>query len=284
VQRSSAQAQIEEQLSTNRSAIEHFAAFAPHRERLTRALCDHAAPEARLCVLGAGNCYDLDLAELTRHFREVHLVDLDSAALARASTRLDGPARDRLVCHAPVDLSGALERIDAWQRMQTSPEELAAWPAAAARRIAERLPGPFELVASTCLLSQLHFSMLNVLGDQHRLFEPVRQLLNLVHLRTLARLIAPSGRALLVNDLASDEMIAQSGADASLPPLELARELERRGAVIHVLRPGLLRWAVGEDPALRGAVRLSEPEAAWFWQVGPDQSFLVCTQLLQPAP
>ena len=32
----------------------------------------------RLCVLGAGNCNDLDLVRLARSFAQVHLVDLDS--------------------------------------------------------------------------------------------------------------------------------------------------------------------------------------------------------------
>ena len=285
MQGSSAQAQIEEQRAANRSAIEHFGAFAAHREKLT-ALLRAASPAdgGRLCVLGAGNCYDLDLAELGRVYAEIHLVDLDRTALERACERQEPALRARLFRHAPVDLSGTLERLDAWKSMNTTPAEIAAWPGATARQIAETLPGPFDVVVSACVLSQLHFSVLNVLSDRHQLFEAVRQLLNLAHLRTLARLITASGKALLVNDLASDEMIAESAVDTSLPPLSLALSLARKGQVIHAVHPDFLAWSVSEDPMLNRGVVLDPPSDAWFWRVGPDRSFLVCAQLLTRRP
>ena len=47
-------------------------------------------------MLGAGNANDLDLEQLARRFDEVHLVDIDAAALARATGRQTPGVRARL--------------------------------------------------------------------------------------------------------------------------------------------------------------------------------------------
>ena len=85
--------------------------YAGHRERATAALLD-AAPGGRLCLLGAGNANDLDLESLAGRFEQIHLVDLDPAALARARGRQSATTRSRLHDHAPVDLSGLYHQLD----------------------------------------------------------------------------------------------------------------------------------------------------------------------------
>lgn len=280
--RSSARAEVEEQKAANHSSIPHFEAFASHRTRVTELLLAEAEARRapRLCVLGAGNCYDLELPRLAQVYSEIHLVDLDALALARAAERQDAPTRTQLRLHAPVDLTGALERLDAWSRMEVTPAELVAWPAAASNGIASRLPGPFDVVISACVLTQLHFALLNVFSERHRLYEPLRQFLNLVHLRSLALLLAPSGCGLLVSDVASNEMIARSGVVEEREPLRLLAELSRIGCVIHAVQPAFLEWSVREDPLLSRSVSLEPPSRAWQWQVGPDRSFLVFVQRL----
>src|SRR3954469_2227543 len=105
--------QASEQALANLSALAHFGSFDEHRRRLT-ALALSAAPvtEGTLCVLGAGNCFDLDLSALVDRYQAVHLVDLDAAALDRTVARQEPKTRERLVLHAPLDLSGLLDRID----------------------------------------------------------------------------------------------------------------------------------------------------------------------------
>jgi len=70
--------------------------FAAHRQRI-EVLLRKNPRGARLCVLGAGNCNDLDLPELAGHFGEIHLVDLDATA-TRNATRPLGLAN--LIVHA----------------------------------------------------------------------------------------------------------------------------------------------------------------------------------------
>src|SRR5260370_41422910 len=99
--------------------------YAEHRAPVTAAIVKSAAGEgARLCLLGAGRCNDVDLEQLLLTFAEIHLVDIDKSALAQAVARHDPAVRARLHVHAPVDLSGLTEkRLKKWQRRPPSLEE-----------------------------------------------------------------------------------------------------------------------------------------------------------------
>lgn len=268
--------QLAEQRVSNHSGLPHFEAFRGHREQQTRIISASQRQGAdRLCVLGAGNAYDLELEELLTRFAEVHLVDIDAEALARARARVPEGPRVRLFVHAPVELSGMFEHLERWGRMQVTPDELIKAPAAGAKRIAAALPGPFEVVASTCLLTQLQLTLLQLLGDRHQLFAALREFLTLTHLRSLAALTKPGGDALLITDLCEASMFpaGKGRSQGELPAL--MRDLVAAGHVIHSSHPELLRLTLGDDPVLSrsfGPGTVSEP---WLWHNGPQLRFLV---------
>jgi hypothetical protein len=268
--------QFEDQRVSNQSGLPYFDAFRGHREAVTRLLAGAAAAGGdRLCVLGAGNAFDLQLEELLTRFAEVHLVDIDAAAVARARERVPEGPRSRLIAHTPLDLSGMFQDIERWGRMQVTPQELMAAPAVGAKRIAAALPGPFDVVASTCLLTQLQLTLLQLLGDTHRLFIALREFLTLTHLRTLAALTKPGGRALLVTDLCSAELFPhgrpRNDADLTL----LMQELVDKGHVIHSSHPELIRATLEDDPVLERSFDGGQLSPPWLWQNGPDRRFLV---------
>lgn len=265
-----------EQLAANRSSAGERAHFAGHRDHVT-ALCElgtDGEPELTLCVLGAGNANDLDLERLARGYRAIHLVDLDADALAGAVARESEATRARLVCHAPVDVSGLLGRLERWQRLECTAEELTRRPAEVAAELAAKL-GTFDVVLSACLLTQMQRAVVSVLGDRHRLFEAVRFTLTLSHLRALTALTKPGGRVLLVSDLSASEIAPAiaSVPDAELPAL--ARSLVDRGQVFQVAQPELLREMAREDPTLATELELEPSPRLWRWQNGPSQIFLV---------
>ena len=273
----SAQQQIDEQRAANRSAIGYYSDFASHRERLTARLSAGVPAESglRLCVLGAGNCYDLDLEQLGRSYREIHLVDIDEAAIDQARSRQDPLLRERIFCHAPVDLSGIFEPLERWERMQVTLDELMAAPQTASLRVASSVPGPFDVVVSACLLTHMQLCALNVLTDRHRLFQAVRQTLNLIHLRTLVRLLVPGGRALFVTDLASNLTYPLHKVDPKADALALMGALVKAGNVIYSANPELLMATFRDDPVLSRAASLDRPFDAWLWHNGPERVFLV---------
>jgi hypothetical protein len=270
--------EVRKQVESNLHALPHFEAFSELRTRLTALLLSRAAADgsARLCVLGAGNCYDADLERLTSSYREVHLVDIDPAALDRAWERQSAAVRARLVRHPPLDLSGVLDRLERWRELQVSHDELASHAGAAAMSLASALPGPFETVASTCVLSQLQLSVVNVLSPAHPLFDAVRQVVNVTHLRTLAALAAPgNGRALLVSDVSSDLIAPLRACEPDADLRSVLAELMQQGRVIHVVRPDVIAQVVSGDPALCRIVSTSPVLDAWLWHNGPERTFLV---------
>jgi hypothetical protein len=278
---SSARELIEEQRLSNESAVPYLDTFANHRERLTGLVSARHVPGSpeRLCVLGAGNAYDLDLPRLAAVFREIHLVDIDEAALARAYERQDAATRARLFLHAPVDLSGLFDRIDAWRGFRVTPDELAAYPDDASNRIVKSLPAPFDVVVSACVLTQMQLSMLSVLSASHSLFEAARQLLNLMHLRTVAKLLVPNGRGILASDLSSNLLFPLSPTATDLKAVLV--DVLCAGKFFYAAHPDLLLWASQEDPVLRRLARVSPPLDAWLWQNGTERTFLVYALELQ---
>jgi hypothetical protein len=271
-------AAIADQIASNQSAVGHEASFAEHRARLTQEIAARAPASGlgRLCLLGAGNANDVDLDALAGHFAEVHLVDVDPEAVARAIARVPAPRQARLVPHAPVDASGMFDRLEGWADAPPHADALDAAVADAVTRITRALPGPFDMVASCGLLTQLQLVLLRVVGDANPRFAELRTALNRAHVRTLAALLAPGGVALLVTDLTSSELhppLIHAAADVDLS--RLMADLIAAGSFIYAAHPGQLTSEMRRDPALKQAFAVRFPIGPWIWRNGPTQALLV---------
>src|SRR5215470_12658620 len=119
-------------IRSNRQTRDAWKRCAAHRRKIHALISAAGCAEgSRLCVLGAGNCNDLDLRSLEQDFAKVYLVDLDREAIEVAIGRQQVSGSTRLVVHAPCDLSGE-----------------------------EQLPqGPFDLVLSAGLITQMFQSV-----------------------------------------------------------------------------------------------------------------------------
>jgi hypothetical protein len=168
-----------------------------------------------------------------------------------------------------------LDKLERWRAMQLTPEELMGHPDTAARAVLAATGGPFDVVASTCLLTQIQRAPVAVLGDQHRLFEAVRHTLSVTHLRVLHALTRPGGCALVVTDVSADalEALPAEAPGESLVPL--VSLLCEQGSVFQVAHPELLRAIGKDDPVLARDVVVSPVLDAWFWHNGPGSRFLV---------
>src|SRR5438105_15087755 len=83
----------DEQAKHNRSTQHQWRMYQSHRQQIEHLIVPMRRAEDRICVLGAGNCNDLDLAWLAQAYREVHLVDIDPAAIDEAAKRQGGQGR-----------------------------------------------------------------------------------------------------------------------------------------------------------------------------------------------
>ena len=285
-------AAIAVQQRANRSTVDEWERFATHRAHVTRLLLEKgsAAPSPTLCVLGAGNCNDVDLAQVAAVYERIELVDLDVQALSGAVARHAPAVREKIGCHAPLDVSGVLGRLPQWRRMNTSESELLSLPQLHAQRIADVLGRRFDCVLSCGLLTQLHLPIVEALGAEHPLFEAATQTLLLTHLRLLRGLTSGGGCALLVTELTSN--LTLPALDETLSSAELARLFDvvvRQGNVMRIADPIGLRQVIADDPLLR-ELRVSfgaesegaESEGAgsegtvspWLWEQGPKRRYL----------
>jgi hypothetical protein len=251
-----------------------FAAYANHRARLTRLLTAVQRADG-LCVLGAGNCDDLDLEPLIRTFGHIHLVDVDAEALERGRARLPAHVRDRVVPHAPCDLSGFIDHLDDWGDDLPPQGVLAARGRDVAREIAARIGQTFDVVVSACALSQLAHPFQNSWaltgGEWQRLFDTITD----VHLATLIALTRPGGTGVIACDVLSHAGPALREILDRTPRAALAEvlaEAVRSGRLPanpdpHTLARRLEEGASG--PSIeRGPVRVHVTEP-WLWDLGP---------------
>jgi hypothetical protein len=275
---------VAEQVESNRTEVGHAGHFAGHRARLTDEICARAAPAGvagagagpRLCLLGAGNAYDVDLERLAAHFGEIHLADIDRESLQRVRADAAPEIARRLVLHAPVDLSGVFAELERWSASPPEPARFSSIVDAAVTRVVGALPGPFDVVVSCCLLTQIQLALVQVVGDRNPRFSDLRTLLSRIHVRSLARLTAATGRALLVSDLTSSETypLDSAGADATLLRA-LMEHLLSVGNVIYAAQPGLLSAEIRRHPEWSAAYEVGAPFGPWLWRNGPTMTFLV---------
>jgi hypothetical protein len=222
-----------------------------------------------LCILGAGNCNDLDLPTLIAEFDQVVLVDLDREALLRGTAPLSIKTGDRLRCLAEIDVTGALPRMAAWSReTRLEPEDLDALAAGAKVSDWPSVP-KFDVVASTCLLSQLVGSLTHSLSDRHPQFLDAVKAIRTGHFRTLASLLRPGGRAVLISDVVSSD---------TLPELRRHRAHDCHHLVASAISVG--NFFTGLNPRVVHSLMNSDPEIAplfkdvtfvppWIWSCGP---------------
>jgi SAM-dependent methyltransferase len=268
---------LAEQVASNRSAAGHESWFASHRVRLTREIEARVPGDGRgrLALLGIGNGNDVDLAAVAGRFAEVHLVDLDPEAVGRALARLPANLRDKLIVHAPVDLSGVFDRLEAWTHSPPDMASVARESAEAVARVVESLPGPFDVVVSCCLLTQLQLVLLEVVGDQHPRFDALRAAISRIHVHTLARLLRPGGVALLVTDLVTNQTYPLDGLPDNADLTALMTDLLHVGNIIQAAHPGRLSAEIRRDSELKKAFSIRFPVGPWLWHNGPEHTYLV---------
>ncbi len=260
----------------NLSTADQYDRFGSHRSALMSQLLEgvDAVDEPSLCVLGAGNCNDLDLPELTKHYTHITLVDLDEQAVEKARRRHAKRVRDRITCCAPVDITNLLEALPRWNRLEITPEELMAQPLEATRSVVAQVGQDFDRVLSACVLTQLQLTVLRQLGADHRLFQVVTRTVHLGHLRILHALTRPGGRALLATELVSNETAPLAALDGAKDLLPALQEYAQGGNVIGVAHPDRLLAIAKDDPILSREARVLAPHAAWLWHQGPKRSYL----------
>ena len=263
---------IQSQVENNTGSSDAWSAFATHRQRMSELIAGQAAAgdASRLCILGAGNCNDIDLPHLLGSYREIHLVDLDAAALEAGVARQGLAGNGALRLYGGVDLTGQIEAMEAWssqdEQAAIDVEEVVSRPVA---HVAGLLPGPFDVVVSACVLSQLIEAVVASIGAEHPRFLECLQAVRLGHLRLLSALTAPGGTAVLVTDIVSSDTLPELAtvSDAQLPPLLV--EAVHAQNFFHGVNPAIVAMLFRSDPVLSDELSPPALLTPWRWDLGP---------------
>ena len=267
---------VDAQATMNRSTAGQWGMYRSHREAIERLLAPRDAGEKRrsLCVLGAGNCNDLDLKWLTEVFAGIQLVDIDADAVRGALRRQGVEGRSAITVHAPVDLTGVAEVLSTWKARPPGDPEIVRLIRQSDEAPMPRL-GRYDVVLSPCVLTQLLNPVRQGIGRDRPLFHDAIAAVRRRHLRLMGGLLNGRGRAVVLIDLISSEVYDEL---ARVPEGELAAFMDkfiaRRKSFVR-LDPGAIRHAIESDDALRTTfadVRVTRP---WLWHLSLRRTFLV---------
>ena len=177
--------------------------------------------------------------------------------------------------HGDVDLTGIADTFPLWEKHPPGAAEVEA----AARRCVEAPPpalgGPFDVVLSPCLLSQLCGYATDVLGRSHPRRRKLLLALRTRHLRTLVDLLAPGGSGVVVCDVASSTGHPELHDIRRDKLPDFLDRLAYTDRTFDGLSPAAMTEALRADPmiaALLAPVRQIPP---WLWHLGPRRTFLV---------
>jgi hypothetical protein len=253
----------------NRSTRGQWDWYAAHRGRIEPLIVPDL-PLGRLCVLGAGNCNDLDLPWLTRAYSQVHLVDIDPSALERAVARQGVANAAAIRRHAPIDLTGIGQLTASWKGRPVTDAQVDAAASLAAQHAGPVAGGGFDLVLSPCVLSQLLVGVRDLLGPAHSRWPRLKTVLTTRHLADLLHAVRPGGRGVMIIDLTSTSVLpGLDRASADQVP-DLFRMSVREGKCFRGLEPAELeRGLRAVAPGI--ATTLSAP---WLWHLGFGKAFL----------
>ena len=251
----------------NRASQTSWRAFAAHREQVTSRLESMAA--GSLCVLGAGNCNDLDLVRLTARWEEIRLVDIDAEAMqagvANQFHTAGGMGKQGRIEFSACDLTGTLEQCHAVAQVSSSENFARLRGALAGLPAVGQLGGPYAAVASSCLLSQLITIFQRAVGETSPELRSLVELVRLQHLRTVAELTAPGGTAVLFTDFVSSDTHPEL-VDA--PQTVMERVVREQGCFTG-MNPLLIQRLLGEAPLASYWAEPPAMSAPWVWDLGP---------------
>ncbi|MFT5327701.1 MAG: hypothetical protein ACI8P0_005593 [Planctomycetaceae bacterium] len=270
-----------EQRRRNEESRDAWHRYARHRERVTELLLGTAGDDSpedgsprtrRLCLLGAGNCNDVDLKRLAETFDEIHLVDLDEDALADGvrRARLEN-AQGTIHLHAGLDLCGVfsgLANIDPTDEAATQ-GDIAALAEAAMEfstpaGLGRSITAGFDTVASVGLLSQLIEGILSRIPNPETAL-PLITAVRTRHLRLLLQLARPGGYGVLVTEIVSSDSASEiaSTSEEALPVL--LRNVLQQENFFTGLNPAALLTTFHNDPELSQIVARVQTHAPWKW-------------------
>jgi hypothetical protein len=264
---------IEDQVERNLESKDRWGLYYSHRQKILEIIRSKSSSNSdKICILGAGNCNDLNLNILANQFKEVHLVDLDGQAIRNGISRQGLDYCSRLHVHGTVDLTNSLWFLSKFnQEIKPSESEVKQFIQESNFYLNLYTSESFDVVVSVCILTQLINTTIYSLGHNHPcLFDFILMTRN-YHLKYLTNLLKPKGWGLLITDIVSSDSFAkmESIPEESFP--NTVNQLIINQNFFHGVNPYKISAMLSSDPLL-SKVRMLRP---WRWSFGP-RVYAVC--------
>jgi hypothetical protein len=239
---------------------ELWSAFATHRRQVFEILRTVSpTPTASLCVWGAGRTTDLDLIGLLDHYADITLVDLDPELTQRAMHQRGFTDHPRVTVKQNFDLTGIAHL---WSQLETSPsKEKLDELILSAQKAKLDLP-QFDVVASTCLLSQIIQNASVAIPTNDANLGSVVRALREQHLRLILDHTKPGGCGMLITDLTSS--VAMPALLEEEVDLNQMMQETVNGNHFHGLNPQLLINSTTQ-PGIADKLANSSVSKPWIW-------------------
>ncbi len=266
------------QENNNLQARDAWDRVAMHRQRVTQILLDAGGNGGRLCILGAGNCLDISLDRLLDRFSHISLLDIDRNAMEfgmRQQIADQHPGRHRMECHA-LDICGWTNIPDPVVKSLETSEPM--WPELLKAIEQFSFPlgdfEPFDVVASTCVLSQIMAPVL--LKQPHDPLQlSVAIQLRRAHLDLMWRLAGREGSLVLVSDFVATDSSPELRYLSGDQLRDKMFDLIRNGNFFSGLNPQVLASELSSHERVRTGNASRQAHDPWLWHLYPSRAYLV---------
>lgn len=261
----------EKQRVNNIHTLGNWDLFADHRQQIKRLIqSEEKARNKRICILGAGNCNDLDLKYLTSLFKEIHLVDIDESALMNGVRKQKVNGFPNIYVHGNIDLTGIYNDLEEWHYQRPNQQKITDCIMKANGFDGIRIDRDFDIVVSSCLLTQLIQSITDTLIDCENELKLVFAVRNR-HLHLLVELLSDNGKGIFVTDLVSSDTVPILSSVKESDLFNLMLDLIRSHNFFKGLNPFIIEQILRKDPKIN-KLQFIHP---WLWRISSSRTYLV---------
>lgn len=237
-----------------------------HRGMITRIVTETSQTSGgQLAILGAGLCNDINLNKVKDSFSNIHLIDIDGEAIWKGLEYQSLTNSSSITIHGQTDVTGVAKKLEECKTSGFDDSKINAIVQSLKSFRLPEMAGKFDVVLSTCLLSQLNEHVISCVGDEHPRLVELLLAVRVGHLSLLADLCSEQGIAILVFDFVSTE---------SLPGMEgfkgedlrqmLTKAIEQHN-FFHGMNPVMISETMQQHPELSKQLKNVRSALPWVW-------------------
>ncbi len=257
--------QLRHQTLVGRNSSSPWELAVTHRKMILQLLPGDSAAGRRgmVCVLGAGECHDLNLETLLARHHEVHLVDLESDRLSRGVDAQKMLSSARIRRFGGCDITGVRDLLE--QYAVQPDDKLLKRAEQAAGELALAGLAPCEVVLSADLLPELLRHADRSLGAEHPRRTAIFEWLTVRHVELMLDLTVPGGEAILVTGITTSRVVPEL-AQAPTELAELLQRADARGGISPGCHPAALDYLLKTHPLIAGRLERYDISPLWLRQ------------------